>query len=541
MASSPISKRAEGSWGYRTQYPFGDLGFPDLRLLPPVSIFAEKPGKTASNPVIPGYKIVILLYLILYTHKRYIMFHPRLSGGEALIRESVGIIVKKSRFSAQLTNKRILLVEESQDAIIDPGVREVACTDVLGAERGSDEEGSPTMIVSVASPAGEIKKLVIHFTEDGDSRAAERDQWIRELRDAVLGLHATKEPLSTEAGHEAIRMPPAYAERPISEEVHVPAPEPKRQEEPAVIVVEPSAAPASVVQDIPVQKDTPIESADAGRCDACGAELLLGSRYCHSCGYKLRTRGAESTTKSVSLAEFGNHDEKPVKKPVHRETIEPDLPLAESRGPADEGKPGSLFSTFRGMVIRPSAAYQGCRGTGTGRAAIYFLSVILLFAVVNAGVVSFAATRHLPGRLPDVPVIGAGAGVFLVVLVGLMLLMLAGVILESILLHVGVLIAGGRAGAGSTLRACMYASTPYAVAGLIPGFGLIIAGFWRFILQIVGIRELHRISTFRALLAVIIPIIIIIALTLSLIHASGTAAALYAGMARGINAVRMVL
>jgi hypothetical protein len=79
-------------------------------------------------------------------------------------------------------------------------------------------------------------------------------------------------------------------------------------------------------------------------------------------------------------------------------------------------------------------------------------------------------------------------------------------------IHLWVYILGGRKGIPQTLKAYGYGQTPTLIFGWIPFIGGIFS-IWSLIVYIIGIRELHEISTGKAvaavLLAIFIPVIII--------------------------------
>lgn len=87
--------------------------------------------------------------------------------------------------------------------------------------------------------------------------------------------------------------------------------------------------------------------------------------------------------------------------------------------------------------------------------------------------------------------------------------------------HIGVYISGGKKGTNQTTKALAYSSTPSLLFGWIPTplltpllFGWIpvmniITVMWSLGLYIIGIRELQEISTERALLAVVMPLMLL--------------------------------
>jgi hypothetical protein len=113
-------------------------------------------------------------------------------------------------------------------------------------------------------------------------------------------------------------------------------------------------------------------------------------------------------------------------------------------------------------------------------------------------------------------VAGAGVVIFAILMIFVWLLML---FIEAVWLHIFVYILGGRKGYIETLKTIGYGSTPFWLIGWIPIIGWIIGLIWSFILAILGVRELHEMSTGRAAGAVILAlvvILIIIGLVLSL-------------------------
>ena len=106
-------------------------------------------------------------------------------------------------------------------------------------------------------------------------------------------------------------------------------------------------------------------------------------------------------------------------------------------------------------------------------------------------------------------ILGGALGIIGVVL-ALIIAGLIGLFLWGIIVHIFVLIVGGRRGLSTTVRALIYAMTPNLLLGWIPVVG-ILAALWSLVLEVLAIRELHEISTTRAIFAVIVvPILFMI-------------------------------
>jgi len=79
----------------------------------------------------------------------------------------------------------------------------------------------------------------------------------------------------------------------------------------------------------------------------------------------------------------------------------------------------------------------------------------------------------------------------------------------SAIIHLCLMIVkGNNHGYKTTFRAISYSYSGY-LFGIIPFVGLIIGGIYTFILTIIGVREGHGISTGKAVLAVLLPVIVI--------------------------------
>lgn len=110
---------------------------------------------------------------------------------------------------------------------------------------------------------------------------------------------------------------------------------------------------------------------------------------------------------------------------------------------------------------------------------------------------------------------GMGLGIMAAVMfISIIIGGLIGILVGSGWMHIWVYLCGGRKGAGQTIKAMAYGSTPSLLLGWIPFIGFIF-GIWSIVVSIIGIRQLHEISTGRAVLAyllgaIIIPLIIVL-------------------------------
>jgi hypothetical protein len=75
--------------------------------------------------------------------------------------------------------------------------------------------------------------------------------------------------------------------------------------------------------------------------------------------------------------------------------------------------------------------------------------------------------------------------------------------------HLFVRAFGGRKGYANTIKAFAYGNTPFLLFGWIPFVGTLFS-IWALVLNIIGIRQLHEISTGRAIGAVLVGIVTLI-------------------------------
>jgi hypothetical protein len=86
------------------------------------------------------------------------------------------------------------------------------------------------------------------------------------------------------------------------------------------------------------------------------------------------------------------------------------------------------------------------------------------------------------------------------------------IFIGSAIVHLCLMIVkGNNNGYKTTFRAISYSYSGY-LFGIIPFIGLIIGGIYTFILTIIGVKEGHGISTGKAVLAVLLPAIVIFGL-----------------------------
>jgi len=182
------------------------------------------------------------------------------------------------------------------------------------------------------------------------------------------------------------------------------------------------------------------------------------------------------------------------------------------------------LETVKGFLMQPVESFRNQRGTSLGDAIKYFLIIVIINAILTVIVDLIFASAILATLTQAMGQMGMGE-VFLMETIGMVVVAIVLVIASLVLLfvfagwlHLFVYLLGGRKGYAETAKAMIFGSTPYMLIGWIPVIGLFVGGIWSLVLEILGIRELHQVSTGRAAGAVVLSAFIL-ALIIMLIAA----------------------
>ncbi len=181
----------------------------------------------------------------------------------------------------------------------------------------------------------------------------------------------------------------------------------------------------------------------------------------------------------------------------------------------------SIGKRIKGFLFSPSETFDASRGDTLGDAFKYFVVILAIYALLVAIIVAvvfllFAdilatfGVRGMPFGAAVGPLVAVGffvAAVAVGFFVAAVVVGIIGVFISGLWLHIWVYLVGGRNGMEQTIKAVMYGETPSLILGWIPIINLI-AGIWALIVGIIGIRQLHGLSTGKAVLAVVLAIVI---------------------------------
>ena len=180
---------------------------------------------------------------------------------------------------------------------------------------------------------------------------------------------------------------------------------------------------------------------------------------------------------------------------------------------------GSFVDVARRVALQPAAFFAGVPRQGSLLSPLVFALICIEISVILVGLLTFI---DIPGGITSL--FGArGNQGFLAFLGGLALAPIAGavgVFLTALVTHllVVLVVGSGHSGFGATFRIIAYSSVT-SLVGWIPFIGWI-ASLYRLYLATVGIREMHRTTTGKALVVVLLPAILILVLVVVLVGAS---------------------
>jgi len=165
----------------------------------------------------------------------------------------------------------------------------------------------------------------------------------------------------------------------------------------------------------------------------------------------------------------------------------------------------SIGERIKGFLFSPSATFDASKEDTIGDAFKYFVVFLMVYAVLVvilfAVILLFAGMMGLP-FVAEISVLVAVSGFISVIVGGIIAVFFIG-----LWTHIWVYAVGGRKGVTQTIKAVMYGATPSFLLGWIPIVGFF-AAIWALIVGIIGVRQLHELSTGKAVLAVIIAIVI---------------------------------
>jgi hypothetical protein len=175
------------------------------------------------------------------------------------------------------------------------------------------------------------------------------------------------------------------------------------------------------------------------------------------------------------------------------------------------------WETFKMTLVRPSQLFREHSGTSIKEAWLFamttsyigmlpYVAFHLLMVVAMGAIVGGTAGGGVPSLMPFLLLYGFMALIFPP------LGALVAAAIQACFIQLGLLlVAPQRKPWDYTFRTCMYASGPNALLA-IPFCGAYVGGVWAVVTTIIGIREVHKTTGWRAAVAVLWPIVLLLGL-----------------------------
>jgi len=183
-----------------------------------------------------------------------------------------------------------------------------------------------------------------------------------------------------------------------------------------------------------------------------------------------------------------------------------------------------VLNKIQKVLTSPDKFFEGIKKEPIGPSVKYF-AVTLLVPVVIMLIVMYTvasmftsifgwmfAMGGAQGAIPFMGLItGVAAGFAVVAVIVIYIVAIIMSFIGAAVMHLFVYLCGGRNGYANTYKTMAYGGTPSILLGWIPFVG-IIASIWGLVLEVKGLKALHGMTTGRAVLAILLPVIIIGAL-----------------------------
>jgi hypothetical protein len=174
-----------------------------------------------------------------------------------------------------------------------------------------------------------------------------------------------------------------------------------------------------------------------------------------------------------------------------------------------------IYQTLKAVLFSPGKLFRNLTCQGGIKEPLAFG---LLVACLGAMIGFFWKFLILSGELLslDYPFFGqfTAALIFLFVIVIIPVSVTLFMLLYSGILHILLrILRAGQNGFEATFSVVAY-SQAAQVWALIPFFGVLVAGIWQLIVQIIGLREIHETSYLRVIIGLMIPVALIFLLVI---------------------------
>jgi hypothetical protein len=235
-----------------------------------------------------------------------------LQPGEELLIWTPDVQIKKFRFEAYLTDRRLFLVDQSDTK---PGVtaKEIPVDSIIDGYLEISPAREPVLVLSIRTADEDVRTMKMTFVHTGEDRNVQVEEWVHLIQHhPQTGAGAGSNP----AIEKPVSAPDA---RGLSETIIVPQiwnpPPPAREGQPASPQEQVRSAPAPVAPAAPrnYQVSSPPSQTQILFCHHCGKRIPPNANFCPFCGTRMLHPG-QNDSQPASAAK--NPDPAPPKAPV---------------------------------------------------------------------------------------------------------------------------------------------------------------------------------------------------------------------------------
>lgn len=241
-------------------------------------------------------------------------------------------------------------------------------------------------------------------------------------------------------------------------------------------------------------------------CPHCHRDIVPaeGQRFCSWCGGSLE---APSRTNHEDQAGQGPTDEHSLSYPS--EVTSPRR--AEYCPWEDQENIGFLqgiYQTVRQSLFSPTDFFARLPRTGGLLNPLFYAVIVGTVGSMVGFLWSFALGNSLASTMS----LSKGTTIAVALLIPLLIFM--GIVIGALMLHVSLFLVGGaNEDFEATFRVVCYSAAP-DLFGVLPILGGLIGLFWKIYITVIGVREVHGISTARSVLAISLPSLVCCGLAL---------------------------
>lgn len=155
-----------------------------------------------------------------------------------------------------------------------------------------------------------------------------------------------------------------------------------------------------------------------------------------------------------------------------------------------------IYERIKGIILKPVETFRTTAGDELSFTFVYYLVLLAIYAIL----LSLALSRFGLYGMMNRQIL-----VYMLIMLGQMVFSL---LASTAWFHLWVWLLGGRQGIKNTFRTMAYSMTPMMLLGWLMPAGIIAGMVWGIVLEILGFRELQKLTTQRAVLAVALPMIV---------------------------------